>query len=333
VNPTRRSFVRTVALAFAAGLVACDSGSTTGPGGSTLGTFATDPASAELVVSDIANFWSAYDEYQLHGSVAAFQTGYLDVASPGLVDFIRVRSVTAASLAAMVGAFPRYFAAIRPVSMNLLNGAVSAQVRANYAKLKGLYPATVFPTVTFLIGRFSTGGTTANNRILIGTEFYSADAGVPLDELPAFQATNAMPQTWLPVIVAHEHTHILQMRASGIFGRPTLLEQALAEGSADFIGELVSGGNINAWLGGYGIANEHQLWVDFQAQMHGTDVSQWLYNQGSPPAGRPGDLGYFIGYRIAQAYYAGATDKAQAVKDIIEMRDAQGFLSASRYAP
>ncbi len=47
----------------------------------------------------------------------------------------------------------------------------------------------------------------------------------------------------------------------------------------------------------------------------------------------PGDLGYYFGYRIAQAYYNRATDKKQAVVDIIEMDDPLLFLQKSGYDP
>ncbi|MEP6732208.1 MAG: lytic murein transglycosylase, partial [bacterium] len=63
--------------------------------------------------------------------------------------------------------------------------------------------------------------------------------------------------------------------------------------------------------------------------------SRWLYNQGSSTAtaSHPGDLGYFIGYRIAEAYYAKQTDKRAALRDIIEMSNADDFLARSGYAP
>ena len=198
--------------------------------------------------------------------------------------------------------------------------------------MQALYPATVYPTVTFLMGRFSTGGTINNNRILVGAEFYGGDASVPKDELGSFQKTNVHTIAELPVIVAHEHVHILQSRAGGIFGKKTLLEQALSEGSADFVAELVTGGNINAWMQNYGMTHEHDLWVEFKGAMSGTDVSNWLYNQGTSTS-RPGDLGYFMGYRMAQAYYAKAADKKTAVKEIIEVKDAASFLAASGYNP
>jgi uncharacterized protein YjaZ len=206
-------------------------------------------------------------------------------------------------------------------------------VRANYERMATRYPPAVFPTVTFLIGRFSTGGTTSRNRILIGSEFYATDGTVPLDELATFQRDNVKPLEQLPVIVTHELVHILQSRAGGIFGRKTLLEQALIEGSADFIGELVSGGNINARLRDWALPREHDLFVEFQGAMAGTDITQWLYNQGTANAARPGDLGYFVGYRIAEAYYNAKADKAAAVRDIIEVKDAAALLQASGYAP
>jgi hypothetical protein len=114
-----------------------------------------------------------------------------------------------------------------------------------------------------------------------------------------------------------------------------LLEQSLIEGGADFVGERSSGGNINGRLWSFAIPNEHSLWQEFTAAMHGTDVSQWLYNQGSSTATstRPGDLGYFIGYRIAEAYYLKQADKTAALRDIIEMKDADDFLARSGYSP
>ena len=47
---------------------------------------------------------------------------------------------------------------------------------------------------------------------------------------------------------------------------------------------------------------------------------------------RPPDLGYWMGYKIAEAYYQKAEDKTQAVADIIQMKDADAFLEASGYA-
>jgi uncharacterized protein YjaZ len=52
-----------------------------------------------------------------------------------------------------------------------------------------------------------------------------------------------------------------------------------------------------------------------------------------PPGDRPNDLGYFIGYRIAQAYYTRARDKRAAIRDILRVRDVDRLLRESGYAP
>ncbi len=321
-----------IALACIALFAACGVGDPTGPQDDVI----TDPAQAAFVTSDIEHFWKAYDSGGSDGTAAPFQSEYLNRASPGLFDFIASRNLTAASLATMVSTRPRYFADIRPSTLRLANDAtVQTRLRDGYRKIKDMYAPAVFPPVTFLIGRFSTGGTTSRRGMLIGLEFYSINATTPLEELNQFQRDNVKPLDSLPIIVAHEHTHILQARAGGLANKvnKNLLDQSLLEGIADFIGYLVTGGNINGRLQTFGIARESELWTEFKAAMHQNDISRWLYNQGSATADRPGDLGYFIGYRIAESFYNRTTDKRAAVRAIIEVGDSDLFLSQSGYAP
>ena len=288
------------------------------------------------MTSDIEHFWAAFDAGGSGGSALPFQTEYLDHASPGLRDFMASRSVTAVSLASMVRAYPRYFADIRASTLRLATDAgVQGSIRANYRKIAEMYASTVFPPVTFLIGRFSTGGTTSSSGMLIGLEFFSITPNTPLDELGQFQRDNVRPLDSLPIIVAHEHVHILQARAGGILNKvnKNLLDQSLIEGGADFVAFLVTGGNVNARLQAYGIPREAALWTEFKAAMRGRDVSRWLYNQTSATADRPGDLGYFIGYRIAEAFYNRTSDKRLAVRAIIDVSNADLFLTQSGYAP
>ncbi|HUQ80247.1 MAG TPA: DUF2268 domain-containing putative Zn-dependent protease [Gemmatimonadaceae bacterium] len=296
----------------------------------------TDPAQAVFVTSDIEHFWKAYDAGGSAGNTLAFQTEYLGQASPGLVDFMSLRSVSATSLATMVTSRPRYFAAIRASTLRLATDAtVQNRMRDGYRKIKEMYSAAVFPPVTFLIGRFSTGGTTSSRGMLIGLEFYSTTESTPLDELNQFQRDNVRPLDSLPIIVAHEHAHILQARAGGITTKvnKTLLDQSLLEGGADFVSFLVTGGNVNARLQSYGIPREAAIWAEFKQAMRGQDISRWLYNQGSATADRPGDLGYFVGYRIAEAFYARTADKRLALRAIIDISNSDLFLTQSGYSP
>jgi len=44
------------------------------------------------------------------------------------------------------------------------------------------------------------------------------------------------------------------------------------------------------------------------------------------------DLGYYMGYRIAESYCEHAGDKLQAIADILRISDGDAFVRASRYA-
>src|SRR6266481_3653445 len=118
-----------------------------------------------------------------------------------------------------------------------------------------------------------------------------------------------------------------------------LLRHALGEGIADFVSELA----VGPWAANtprqvYGRAHEHEVWVDFQDEMEiagDSIIRMWMYN-GMLPAGQNHgavDIGYWVGYRIAGAYYARATDKRAAVRELLELRDPEAILRASGYAP
>ncbi len=133
----------------------------------------------------------------------------------------------------------------------------------------------------------------------------------------------------IPFIVAHELVHYQQKY--GLVGSElSLLGKSLHEGSADFIGELIAGGNINQQLHEYGNPLERQLWLEFKKEMNSKDASNWLY-QGDKAKEKPADLGYYVGYKIVESYYNKAKDKKQAIKDILDIKDFNAFLKASGY--
>ncbi len=133
----------------------------------------------------------------------------------------------------------------------------------------------------------------------------------------------------LPHIVAHELIHFEQPPIPN--DQRTLLAQTVHEGSADFLGELISGRHINGHIHEYCLPREAELWAEFKEEMNGTDIGGWMY--GGQPEGRPADIGYFFGYRIAEAYYNQADDKKKAIRDILLIDDFNEFLAASGYAP
>ena len=250
--------------------------------------------------------------------------------------------IAAWNVAAAVRRRPRFFAAIRANTLAIDTArAVKDSIRAYYRRLAALYPDAKFPPVYFLIGQLSSGGTTDTSGQLIGAEMHGADASTPLDELDTWERGGVGRIDGLPGIVAHELMHIQQAHAaertdggSSTTSKPTLLATALEEGCASFMSWIVTGQDPARAAGGsaYGLAHEHDLWVEFQREMNGTDASHWLY-QGSNAKDRPADLGYFVGARICWAYYEHAADKRQAIREIFTLPDPTAFLAKSGYAP
>jgi uncharacterized protein YjaZ len=173
----------------------------------------------------------------------------------------------------------------------------------------------------------NSGGTLTANALLIGSEMYARTATTPTEEMNDWERQVIKGVEVVPHIVTHELIHYQQKYAASA----TLLARSMNEGAADYIAELVSGGNINDHLHRYGNERERELWEEFKKEMDAKDVSRWLY-QGDQSKDRPADLGYYMGYKIAEAYYKRAADKKQAVKDILQIKDFHQFLAASGYA-
>jgi len=218
---------------------------------------------------------------------------------------------------------PKYYAAIRPETLRIK--AMTPRIRSSFRKMNELYSDATFPDVYFLIGRMNSAGTTGPNGLLIGADMFGKGLVFPNNELDEWLRTVVDSVSNIPVVVAHELIHY-QQKTEG----KTLLAAAIQEGSADFVGELISGDAINKEVRSYGLQHEKELWTQFAQEMRGTDKSHWMY-EGKVTNGRPADLGYFIGYRIAEAYYKRASDKKKAIAEILN-GDVDKLLHDSGYA-
>ena len=281
-----------------------------------------------LVFEDIPRFWIAFDEISAADDVAPLRDLYLTVGTQGLKDFTAARWQDAATLTAMVWPLRAYYSGIRA---NTLSHAAAAdpEVRDAMRELIARYPEALLPDVYFAIGGMSTGGTTSANGLLIGVELFSDDPGAPRTALTPWHLSVSRPADVLATIVAHELVHFQQRTRNA----PTLLGKAIQEGAADFVAELLTGANVNSHLHTYGDPRELALWNEFKAEMLGTNHANWLYNGGTVTAtSRPADLGYYIGYKITEAYWNTHPDKAAAIRAIFRVSNFPMFLSQSGYA-
>lgn len=215
--------------------------------------FSNDPDSSVFLTKDIDNFWKAFDEFQTDTTVNPFGSMYIDIGSAGVRGFIPYRIESADHLFDVVKNRRKDYEQVRGTTLQI--GEKEKQCRSIFYALKYWYAEAQYPPVYFIIGAYNSGGTFNEYGLFIGAEKQT-------------DVNN------IPYIVAHELAHFKQKNWSE---NPTLLQQSTVEGSADFLGELISGTNTNQKSNDYGDKNEEELCQEFIARMDGTDYRDWLY--------------------------------------------------------
>lgn len=286
---------------------------------------------------DIGHYWEVYEALEhantYEDSIKLVQTLYLDRAGEGLQKFMGKRDLKAEYYVANFRRYPAFWASLRQSTDRIPQ--YTATIEAVFDRYRQAFPDFEEPAVCLAIGVMSTGGTIDKGWILLGAEIVLADSTVEKSELNEWLKSVTPEKVQVAEFVAHETVHLLQPRGFAYFWgtrRHRLLTQSIHEGAADFIAKTVAGSTINKNIYDYGEQHEAVLWEAFQKEMLGNDISRWLYN-GNSTSGRPGDLGYFVGYKICESYYNHAPDKAKALQEIISIKNYKRFVKKSGYDP
>jgi hypothetical protein len=115
--------------------------------------------------------------------------------------------------------------------------------------------------------------------------------------------------------------------------RAAILQSLERYRAAGFMTHLVSGSSINAHVKEWADPRKDELFQRLARDVAAKpdDTSKWMYNYGSS-GDEPADLGYWIGAEICSSYYARAKDKAQAVRNVVTLRNIEEMVSNSEYA-
>lgn len=293
------------------------------------------PQDINIVTSDIDLFWQAYDNANGNFANDYFMDNYFRAGTPELSLFFdaKIKDPQRLTEKLSINAYHTYYNDIRQ-NMETLSSDQGAIIDA-LQSFENSYPDAVYSDLVIVVGALGTGGTVVSNgAMVIGCEFFTKGQDTSTSGLAPWIQQVTREVNYLPSIVIHELVHVQQRnfaQTQGLSSNGTLLEVALAEGIADFVTATVLGIYFNDHLPAYADPREEQLWLDFQDEMNGTDYSNWLFNAGNSSGGRPGDLGYYVGYKIAEYFYQAQTDKTQALAQLLEVRNAEQFLEVSQY--
>lgn len=288
-----------------------------------------------IETSDIANFWNAFEMLNnamtKQDSIDIIQKHYIDKASDDFREFIKTRNFTAAEYVEKIGRYPLFWKSIKPRTENIEDQI--SEIDNIVTKLEAAIPNYKQANICFAIGCLRTGGTTSKNLVLIGTEIAAADDSVEKSELSPWLRSVIGKTGGIISLVAHEIIHTQQIdRRIIVFGSNALLEQTIKEGVADFLTYEILGLNINQEIYIYGRLNECSLLKEFEADLKSEpkDYTNWLYN-GGKMVDRPSNLGYFIGFKIAESYYQKQIDKSEAIRQLLNQKEYSKIYKESAY--
>ena len=280
-----------------------------------------DPAQAEFVYADIERFLAAKEKIDAgENASVVLQRDYLGPASPGLRMFIEKYDLTVERLTAAMEKHPVEYAAISS-SLGALRSQEAA-FREVYGQIAALVPDAVFPPTYFVVAGNRGIGSGSTEGPLISIEKDSPES----------------IRTDLAATLVHEMMHMEQLAALEeayfeIFSgsKRTLLATCIREGIATYFSGIITGGSPHKNAArDFLLANEEALWEAFQQEMLGGEMGDWLWSQ-PENSEQPRDVGYALGGRIAERFYRNATDKRQAVRDLLGVTDYPALLERSGY--
>lgn len=270
--------------------------------------------------SDVMTFYRLYDAAQGKPAADALQQQYIDSGTDGVRQFVLLRIVSGKALAKEVADEDAVYRQTRSC-MEVLP-KVATRLQGAFSRLATLDPDAQFPPVTILIGRNNSGGTTGTSGVLIGLEVVCRSSWLQPDLADR-----------LYHLIVHEYGHVQQSpELAEDDETTTVLKQSLTEGVAELIAELISGEVSNVHLQKWTIGHTEEIERRFLAEAGSKDTSAWLYNGVGTPE-KPGDLGYWVGYRIARAYYDKAPDKRAALRTLLDLKDPGSILLNSGWHP
>jgi len=277
------------------------------------------PAAGPVIqIEDVDRFYKVYDAAGEHPTADQLQHDYIDPGSDGLHHLAKVRNVSGTTIAKTLAEHPEIYSGAKRCMVVLPR--VRQRVEVALVELGHLYPEARFPPVTIAVGR--------GKPVAIG----GPDSGIQvgLEALCATDWLNPNVEERFVHVLAHEYTHVQQAPALTNNEHPTVLELSLIEGVAEFTAELISGEVAYSNFRASNTGREKEIETAFVSDEDKTDLSNWFQNSTRE---RPGDLGYWVGYRIVKSYYQHAADKRRAFREILEMTDPKAFLAKSGWYP
>lgn len=272
--------------------------------------------------SDVDNFWKAYDKIiktkdsDLQKKI--LEDLYFSKATEGVKAIREARNYTSQDYIDAINNYPKFWSSVR--ENTLKSKSYQKDLNLGIKKLRKIYPELKSAKIYFTIGALRTNGTIKDNLILIGSELAMTDKNTVTDEFPEnirkarrlFFDTEPIKN--LVLLNIHEYVHT-QQKAVG----DNLLSSVIYEGIAEYVSTKAMNLPSAAPAIEYGKNNAAKVRAKFEEEMfYINNFYKWLWGD-SPNDFGVRDLGYYIGYQMAENFYNQAENKNEAIKKMIEL--------------
>jgi len=291
-----------------------------------------------IITTDIDNFWIAYDKIVTTNDTISqkefINKLYFDKGTVGLKNIMIARRYTAKSYIDAINKYPLFWKSIRENTFQ--SKTLSNELELGIEKLKLVYPNLKPANIYFTIGAFKTPGTIMEGSVLIGSEMALGDENTISTEFPKeldyfSKYLKQNPKKEIVFLNIHEYVHTQQKTEGGY----DLLSQSLFEGIAEFIPVVVLSKKSPTPAIEFGKNNDKEIRKVFEKEMFSYWYYNWIWNNLNNQF-KTRDLGYYIGYAIAEKYYNKSTNKTDAIKKLIELDfnnqiEIEKFINETKY--
>ncbi len=273
-----------------------------------------------VISSDIDLFWEAFDAItKIKDSteqVLVFDSLYTKKGTEGLGTLMQVRNYSSAEYVQLINTYPKFWASIR--ANTLKAHTIKEDLNTGITMLEDLYSPLKPAKIYIAMGCMRTNGTTLGDKVMIGAELALLDESADVSEFD--DATREWleglieekPQANLVFLNVHEYVHTQQQPISD-----QLLYISLYEGVAEYVTTLAMDMPSSTPAIKYGKGNP-KVKEAFEKEMFYNYTFNWLWSNYPNQFGTR-DLGYHIGYEMAETYVNSQADKEEAVKTLIEL--------------
>jgi hypothetical protein len=139
---------------------------------------------ANVITSDIDNFWLAYDKITTTKDSATqynyLNTLFLEKGTLGLKAIMEARRYTPKSYLSVINKYPLFWASIR-ANTNTAK-ILGNEITHSVTQLNAIYPNLKPANIYFTIGALRSPGTALNGSVLIGSELAMTDSTTIISE-------------------------------------------------------------------------------------------------------------------------------------------------------